>query len=84
MRKPLKAILDVNHQPVAVPHYLVQVRSEPPTRWSVVPRPKRTGQLTLDWGPHYGVCPSCRERAALHGKPRRRTGGRCHGEFAVA
>src|SRR5213593_28610 len=34
----LEAILDVNHRPLKVPHYLVQVVSRPPTRWSVVPR----------------------------------------------
>lgn len=80
----LNAILDVNHQPTAVPHYLVQVRSAPPNRWSVVPRPQRAGEMPPDWGPHYGVCPSCRERVALRGRPRRLTCGRCRGEFAVA
>src|SRR5205823_12195830 len=60
----LEAVLDVNRRPLKVPHYLVQVVSRPPTRWSVVPRPAGAGQLPAEWGPQYGVCPSCRERAA--------------------
>jgi len=80
----LEAILDVNRRPLKVPHYLVEVVSRPPTRWSVVPRPEGAGELPSEWGPHYGECPSCRERAALHGRPRRLTCNRCRGEFDVA
>ena len=80
----LEAILDVNHRPLKVPHYLVQVVSRPPTRWSVVPRPAGAGELPAEWGPQYGVCPSCRERAALRGRPRRLECTRCRGEFDVA
>lgn len=81
---PLEAVLDVNRRPLRVPHYLVQVVSHPPTRWSVVPRPTRAGELPPEWGPHYAVCPSCRERAALRGRPRRLECTQCRGEFAVA
>ena len=81
---PLVAVLDVNRKPLPVPHYLLQVVSRPPTRWSVVPRPERARQLPRDWGPQYAVCPSCRERAALRGRPRHLTCHRCRGEFEVA
>ncbi|HKW40227.1 MAG TPA: hypothetical protein VJN39_03165 [Gemmatimonadales bacterium] len=81
---PLEAILDVNRKPLKVPHYLIQIVSKPPTRWSVVPRPERAGELPTAWGPHYAVCPSCRERAALRGRPRRLACNRCHGDFEVA
>jgi len=81
---PLEAVLDVNRRPLTVPHYLLQVVSKPPTRWSVVPRPERASELPLDWGEHYGVCPSCRERAELRGRPRRLACSRCRGEFEVA
>ena len=80
----LEAILDVNRRPLKVPHYLVEVVSRPPTRWSVVPRPEGAGELPSEWGPHYGVCPSCRERAALRGRPLRLECKRCRGEFDVA
>src|SRR5216117_1605051 len=36
----LNAVLDVNRQLLAVPHYLIEVVSAPPRRWSVVPRPQ--------------------------------------------
>ena len=81
---PMVAVLDVNRRPLKVPNYLVQVVSSPPNRWSVVPRPTRAGELPPDWGPLYGVCPSCRERAALRGRPRRLECMRCRGEFEVA
>src|SRR5207247_180208 len=80
----LEAILDVNRRPLKVPHYLVQVVSRPPTRWPVVPRPAGAGELPAEWGPQYGVCPRCRERAALHGRPRRLECTRCRGEFDFA
>lgn len=38
--RSLEAILDVNRKPLVVPHYLVQIVTQPPRRWSVVPRPK--------------------------------------------
>ena len=82
--RSLEAILDVNRKPLVVPHYLVQIVTQPPRRWSVVPRPKRARELPEEWGPHYGVCPSCRERCALPGHPRRLECVRCHGEFDVA
>jgi hypothetical protein len=50
----------------------------------VVPRPQRARELPPEWGPQYAVCPSCRERAALRGHPRRLECLRCHGEFDVA
>lgn len=80
----LEAILDVNRKALVVPYYLVQVVTQPPTRWSVVPRPKRARELPAEWGPHYGVCPSCRERNALRGRPRRLECSRCRREFEVA
>ncbi|HEY6155826.1 MAG TPA: hypothetical protein VIV88_00150 [Gemmatimonadales bacterium] len=82
--RSLEAILDVNRKPLVVPNYLVQIVSQPPRRWSVVPRPKRARELPPEWGAHYAVCPSCRERAALLGRPRRLECVRCHGEFDVA
>jgi hypothetical protein len=80
----MEAILDVNRKPLKVPNYLVQVVSRPPTRWSVVPRPEGAEELPAEWGHQYGVCPSCRERAALHGHPSRLECRRCRGEFDVA
>jgi|SRR5213593_2421181 len=81
---PLKAILDVNHRPLAVPHFLLEVITQPPRRWTVVQRPPDARELPEEWGAVYAVCPSCRERAALRGRPRQLDCGRCRGAFDVA
>ncbi len=81
---PLKAILDVNRRSLVVPHFLIEIVAKPPRCWSVVPRPRNARQLPADWGEVYGVCPSCRERAALRGRPRRLDCRRCGGAFDVA
>src|SRR2546421_13039155 len=79
----LQATLDVNRKPLIVPHFLVQIVTQPPRCWSVVPRPKLARQLPPEWGPHYAVCPSCRKRVSLPGHPRRLECGRCRGEIDV-
>jgi DNA-directed RNA polymerase subunit RPC12/RpoP len=38
---------------------------------------------SLDIGEHYAVCPSCRDRVPLRGRPSRMMCGRCSVEFAV-
>lgn len=80
----LNAILDVNRRSLLVPHYLIEVVGNPPRRWTVVPRPADARQLPAEWGEVYGVCPSCRERVALRGHPRKLDCGRCKGAFDVA
>ena len=79
----LAAVVEVNRLPVPVPQYLIEIVSYPPRRWTVVPRP-RDARLPADWGPAYGVCPSCRGRSALRGRPHRLACRRCRGEFEVA
>lgn len=81
---PLQAILDVNRKPLVVPHFMIEVVSKPPRRWTVVPRPRGARDLPAEWGSVYAVCPSCRERVALRGRPRRLDCRRCSGAFDVA
>ena len=76
----LEAVLDVNRKPVSVPQYLLQVVSTPPARWTVVPTPRHVVRL---WGVRYAVCPSCRDRAQLEGRPQRMACVRCKLEFEV-
>ena len=79
----LAAVVEVNRLPVTVPQYLIEIVPYPPRRWTVVPRP-RDARLPPNWGPAYGVCPSCRGRSALQGRPRVLACRRCRGEFEVA
>ena len=81
------AVVDVNCRSVPVVRAFVQISTSPPRRWTVVatPRTTRTSRpLPADVGSHYAVCPSCRDRVALHGRPRRMLCRRCWVEFAVA
>ncbi len=78
-------VLEVNHKPVPVlPSLLEFVATRPPRRWSVVRRPDKAVRLPESWGDHYGVCPSCRHRAPLHGSPQTLRCPRCNGLFLVA
>lgn len=80
---PLQAILEVCGHALQVPSAFLQVSEAPPRRWSVVPRPEDAKRVPRSWGDRYAVCPSCRERQPIAGRPRRMTCGRCHGEFEV-
>jgi hypothetical protein len=81
---PVEAVLDVNGRPIAVPRPSLQIVPAPPSRWTVVPRPPGAGgRLPLTWGPHYGVCPNCRERARLEGRPSSMRCPKCNGHFDI-
>jgi hypothetical protein len=83
----LAAVVDVNRNPVPVVRAFVQISSSPPRRWTVVatPRTARAARaLPPDVGSHYAVCPSCRDRVPLHGRPSRMLCRRCNVDFAVA
>jgi hypothetical protein len=80
----LAAVVDVNHRPVPVVRAFVQVANSPPRRWTVVATPATTRRLPPSVGAQYAVCPSCRDRAPLRGRPERLLCARCRVEFAVA
>src|SRR2546425_1335254 len=72
----LKAIVEVNRQPLAVPSYAIEIVATPPRCWTVVPLPRRASRLATELGPRYGVCPSCRHRAPLEQRARALTSTR--------
>lgn len=79
------AVVEVNRQPLPVSRQLLQIVTNPPARWTVVPAPRRAVRFPPSWGERYGVCPSCRERAPLdeHRPPTMRC-HRCNGLFEIA
>ena len=81
---PLETVLEVRGKPLLVPSAFIQVAEQPPHRWTVVPSPKDAVRFPEDWGAVYAVCPSCRERAQLHGRPSSMHCPRCKREFDVA
>lgn len=80
----LEATVEVGRNAQLVPSFLLQIVTAPPRRWTVVPRPAGAIRMPREWK-QYGVCPSCRERAALppRGKARPLTCERCRGAFEI-
>ncbi|HVH08677.1 MAG TPA: hypothetical protein VM736_02680, partial [Gemmatimonadales bacterium] len=62
-------LLDVQRYPVAIPRRYLEVVLGRPLRWSVVPLPRDVSKLPASLGAPYAVCPVCRTRAALKGRP---------------
>ena len=81
---PLEVLVDVNRKPLPVPRPFLQIAPTPPRRWTIVPRPKNAPRLPDSWGAGYGVCPSCRNRTQLEGRPSSIRCPRCNGLFEVA
>ena len=81
---PLQAVLEVGGRLLEIPSAFLQVIERPPRRWTVVPRPSDAVRLPEGCGDRYAVCPSCRERQSLAGRPRRMKCRRCGAEFEVA
>ncbi|MGH7607688.1 MAG: hypothetical protein ACREME_10125, partial [Gemmatimonadales bacterium] len=79
----LAAVVDVNRQPVPVVRAFLQLSKSPPRRWTVVPRPRNV-PVSVKIGAQYAVCPSCRVRVPLQGRPSRMFCARCSVDFEVA
>lgn len=77
----LAAVVDVKGTPVPVVRAFLQMSNSPPRKWTVVTRPRNAPRSLI--GDFYAVCPSCRDRVPLRGKPSRMLCGRCSVEFAV-
>lgn len=80
----VEAVLDVNRQPLTVSRTLLQIVQIPPSRWSVVPAPRNALRFPSSWGERYAVCPSCRGRSPLEGRPTTMRCTRCNGLYEVA
>jgi hypothetical protein len=80
----LAAVVEVNRKPVPILRAFVQISQSAPRRWTVVATPQTSKPLPPDLGAQYAVCPSCRDRVPLRGRPSRLLCERCSVEFAVA
>ena len=81
---PLEATLEVNRRPLTVSRGLLQIAQAAPTRWTVVAIPRNALRIPTSWGDRYGVCPGCRGRAPIEGRPITMRCTRCNGLFEVA
>ncbi len=78
-----EAVLDVARTPLSVPRSVLQFSLVPPSRWSVVLDARLPEDLP-DSVRIYAVCPSCRSRASLGGRPASLRCPRCNALFEVA
>ena len=69
-----RTVLEVSGRRVAVPSDLVEIRPKRPDRFTVVYRPRDSGNpargTRSDLGRMYAVCPACGSRVRLVGHPR--------------
>lgn len=80
----LQTVVEVKGNAIEVPSAFLQIVENPPRRWTVVPRPSDAVRVPRSWGDRYAVCPNCRERRPIKGRPASMRCGRCHGIFEVA
>lgn len=76
----LRAVIEVNKQPVSLLKAVLEIQARPPLFWTVVRRPKNGARAP---GPEYGVCPSCRTRAEVPKRGRTLQCPRCKQEFEI-
>jgi hypothetical protein len=79
-----EVVVEVNRRMLPVPRPLVELADAPPRRWTVVERPADAVRMPEGWGDRYLVCPSCRHRSPLHGRPQSMRCPRCYGLFPIA
>ncbi|HYK83110.1 MAG TPA: hypothetical protein VEU55_08180 [Gemmatimonadales bacterium] len=81
---PADAVVDVKGKPVSLPRGNLQLSPVATLRWSVVSSPTDAPRFPSTWGSRYAVCPNCRDRAPLEGRPETMRCQRCNGFFEVA
>ena len=81
---PSEVFLDVQRYPIGVPRRFLEVVLGRPLRWSVVPRARDPDKLPPGLVAPYAVCPVCRTRAPLAGRPGKMACPKCQGMFVVA
>jgi len=79
----LEVVVDVNQKPIRVPRQQLHLAEQPTTLWTIVERAKPSPRTPRSLGTRYVVCPSCRERVALEGRPVNMRCPRCNGLFGI-
>ncbi len=79
-----EVVLEVENAPVRVPADDVELSETPPSRWTIVPRPREAANLPESWGFFYVVCPNCAARAPVGRPSSEKRCTRCERSFPVA
>jgi hypothetical protein len=79
----LEVVVDVNQKQIRVPRQQLHLAEQPTTLWTIVERAKVSPRSPRALGTKYVVCPSCRERVPLEGKPLNMRCPKCNGLFEI-
>jgi hypothetical protein len=78
-------VLDVNRHNVPVDRRLLEIRYQPPERWTIVRcEPRLIERIGRIFPLTYAVCPACRHRQAFSAESKRLTCDRCHNSAILA
>ncbi len=76
-------VLAMGRDEMIVPRDVLEFLTDRPAKWSVVEGRRGSISLLAKWGRRYAVCPSCRRRQGLKGRPRILRCQRCNELFEV-
>ena len=78
-------VLDVNRQNVPVDRRLLEIRYQPPERWTIVRcEPRLIERVGRIFPLTYAVCPSCRHRQAFDASSEQLRCDKCHSAATLA
>ena len=78
-----EVVLRVLGKHKAFPRELLEVSASGPTRWTIVSHARNSPQIPTRWSKGYGVCPSCRWRQLILGRPGTMLCEGCYEEFEI-
>lgn len=82
--RSLEAVLDVHGKRIVLGRRFLDVAARPPAEWAIIQRPRNAVRIPPSWGESYAVCPNCRNRAPVSGRPSKMRCGRCNGLFEIS
>jgi hypothetical protein len=80
----LEVVVDVHKKPIRVPRRHLRLADQPAQVWAVVERTSPSPRGSQPVGSRHAVCPSCRERVPLEGRPVDLRCPKCNELFVVA
>lgn len=82
--EPNRIVLLIHGKQQLFPRHLFEVAYAAPTRWTVVAQARNSARIPTRWSRGYAVCPKCRWRQLLWGRPPSLRCEACFEAFEVA
>ena len=78
-----EVVLKLDGRVKTFPRHHFEISTTGPTRWTIVTRAGNSASIPNRWTQGYAVCPSCRWRQLVLGRPRTMLCEGCYEEFEV-